>query len=165
MLQLFYITSFSLIKEQQVKKINIHQMPVLYVRHSYIHESKKWKSLSCVHLFVTQPARLPYPSVSPGVCSNSCPLSRWCHSIVSSSVTPFSSCPQSFPALGSFPNESALCIRWPKYWSCNFSISPSSEYSGLISFRIDRFPCCPRDSQESSPAPQFKNIRSSITVS
>ena len=112
-----------------------------------------------------QPARLPYPSLSPAVCSNSCPLSRWCHSIISSSVTPFSSCPQSFPALGSFPNESALRIRWPKYWSCNFSISPSSEYSELISFRIDWFPCCPRDSQESSPAPQFKNIRSSITVS
>ena len=44
---------------------------------------------------------------------------------------------QSFPALGFFPNELALCIRWPKYWS--FSISPSNEYSGLISFRIDWF--------------------------
>ena len=53
----------------------------------------------------------------------------------SSSVIPFSSCPQSFPASGSF--ESALHIRWPKYWS--FSISPSNEYSGLISFRIDWF--------------------------
>ena len=50
---------------------------------------------------------------------------------------PFSFCPQSFPALGSFSNESALSIRWPKYWNFSFSISPSSEYSGLISFRID----------------------------
>ena len=48
-------------------------------------------------------ARLPCPSPSPRVCSNSCPLSRWCHPTVSSSVTPFSSCPQSFPASGSFP--------------------------------------------------------------
>ena len=62
-----------------------------------------------------------------------------------------------------FSNESALCIRWPKYWSFSFSISPSSEYSGLIFFRIDWFdpPCSPRDSQESSPTPQFKSINSS----
>ena len=56
-----------------------------------------------------------------------------------SSVIPFSSCLQSFPASGSFLIESALCIRWPKYWSFSFSISPSNEYSGLISFRIDWF--------------------------
>ena len=50
-----------------------------------------------------QYARLPCPSLSPGVCSNSCPLSGWCHPTISSSVTPLSSCPQSFPASGSFP--------------------------------------------------------------
>ena len=50
-----------------------------------------------------QHARLPCPSPSPGACSNSCPLSQWCHPIISSSVTPLSSCPQSFPASGSFP--------------------------------------------------------------
>ena len=80
-----------------------------------------------------QHTRLPCPSLSPGVCSNSCPLSQWCHPIISSSVTTFSSCPQSFPA-SVFSNESALCIRWPKFWRS--SISPSNEYSGLISFRI-----------------------------
>ena len=52
-----------------------------------------------------QYARLPCPSLSPGVCSNSCPLSQWCHPTISSSVTLFSSCPQSFPASGSFPNS------------------------------------------------------------
>ena len=86
---------------------------------------------SCVQLFVThglQHARFPCPPLSPRVCSNSCPLSRWCHPTISSSVTPFSSCPQSFPA-SVFSNESALPIRWPKYWS--FSISPSNEYSIL----------------------------------
>ena len=72
---------------------------------------------------------LPCPLVSPRVCSNSCPLSQWCHLTISSSVAPFSSCPQSFPASGSFP------MRWPKYWS--FSNSPSNEYSGLMSFRMD----------------------------
>ena len=50
-----------------------------------------------------QHARLPCPSPSPGVCSDSCPLGQWCHSTISSFVTPFSSCPQSFPASGSFP--------------------------------------------------------------
>ena len=50
-----------------------------------------------------QHARLPYPSLSPGVCSNSCPLNWWCHPTISSSVIPFSSCPPSFPASGSFP--------------------------------------------------------------
>ena len=59
---------------------------------------------------------------------------------ISSSVVPFSSCLQSFPASEKdFPSESVLCIMWPKYWSFNFSISPSNEYSGLISFRIDWF--------------------------
>ena len=83
-----------------------------------------------------QHARLPCPSPTPGAWSNSCPLSTWCHPTISSSVIPFSSCLQSFPAIRVFPNESVLCIRWPKYWSYSFSISPSNEYSGLISFRI-----------------------------
>ena len=58
---------------------------------------------------------------------------------ISSSVVPFSSCLQSFPASGSLPMSQFFCIRWPKYWSFSFSISPSNEYSGLISFRMDRF--------------------------
>ena len=67
---------------------------------------------------------------------NSCPLSRWCHPTISSSVIPFSSCLQSFPTLESFQMS---CIRWPKHWSFSFSISPFSKHSGLISFRIDWF--------------------------
>ena len=60
-----------------------------------------------------------------------------------------------------FSNESVLHIRWPKYWSFSFSISPSNEYSGLISFRVDSC-CSPRDSQESFPTPQFKSISSLV---
>ena len=86
-----------------------------------------------------QHARLPPPSPTPWACSNSCPLSQWCHPTISFSVIPFSSRLQSFPTSGSFSSESVLCIRWPKYWSFSFSISPSNEYSGLISFRIDWF--------------------------
>ena len=81
-----------------------------------------------------QHAKLPCPSLSPGVCSNSCPLSRWCHPTISFSVTPFSSCPQSIPASGSF------LMSW-LFASSGFSIKlqlqhhPSNEYSELISFK------------------------------
>jgi len=80
-----------------------------------------------------QRTRPPCPSPTPGVHPNSCPLSRWCHPAISSSVVPFSSLPQSLPASGSFPT---LHMRWPKYWSFSFSISPSNELPGLISFRM-----------------------------
>ena len=83
-----------------------------------------------------QNARPPCLSPDPGVYPSSCPLSRWCHPTISSSVVPFSSCLQSFPA-SRFSSESVLCIRWPKYWSFSFNINPSNEHSGLISFRID----------------------------
>ena len=62
-----------------------------------------------------------------------------CYLNLSSSAPLFSSCPKSFPASGFFSSESALHIRWPKCWSFSFTISPSNEYSGLISFRIDWF--------------------------
>ena len=84
----------------------------------------------------SQNARPPFPSPTPRVHSNSCPSSQWCHPTISSSVVPFSSCPQSLPA-SVFSNESTLGMRWPKYWSFSFSISPSNEHSGLISFRMD----------------------------
>ena len=83
-----------------------------------------------------QQARPPCPSPTPRVHSNSCPSSRWCHPAISSFVVPFSSCPQSLPA-SVFSNESTLCMRWPKYWSCRFSIIPSKKIPGLISFRMD----------------------------
>ena len=84
-----------------------------------------------------QRAKHSCPSPSNGACSNSCPSSRWCLPTISSSVVAFSSSLQSFPASESFSSESVLCISWPKYWSFSFSISPSNEYSGLISFRMD----------------------------
>ena len=86
-----------------------------------------------------QHARLPCPSLTPRACSNSCPLSQWGKPTISSSVIPLSFCLQSYPGLGSFSSESDLCIRWPEYWNFSFSISPSNEYSGLISLGIDWF--------------------------
>ena len=85
-----------------------------------------------------QHARLPSLSPTPRVYPNSCPLSWWCCPTISSSVIPFSFCPQSFPASMSF-HESALHIRWPKYWNFSFNVSPSDEYPGLTSFRMDWF--------------------------
>ena len=93
--------------------------------------------LSRIQLFAapwTAACRLPCSSPSPRVCSNSCPLSRWCHPTISSSVIPSSSCLQFFPIILDFSSESALCIRWPKCWSFNFIITPSNEYSGLAIF-------------------------------
>ena len=72
----------------------------------------------------------------PEFYSDSCTLSWWCHPTISSSLIPFSSRLQSFPA-SVFSNESALRIRWPKYWSFSFTISLSNEHPGLISFRMD----------------------------
>ena len=70
--------------------------------------------------------------------------------------------PSNFPSIRVFSNESALCIRWPKYWSFSFNITPSNEHSGLISFRMDSLDLLAVKGtlQESSPTPQFKSISS-----
>ena len=109
-----------------------------------------------------QHIRIPCPSANPGVYLNSYPSNRWCHPTISYSLVPFSSCLQSFPASGSFPVSSLP--QKAKYGRFNFSISPTNEYSGLISLRILLVgsPCSPRDSQESSPTPQSKCINSSV---
>ena len=83
-----------------------------------------------------QHTRPPCPSTTPGVHSSSCPSSRWCHLAISSSVVPFSSCFQSFPASESFPMSWLFASGGQRI--C-FSISPSNEHSGSISFRIDWF--------------------------
>ena len=96
--------------------------------------------LSYVWLFATPwttAFQVSLSSLPPGVCSDSCPLSWWCHPTISSSIIPL--LPSIFLSIRVFSNESILRIRCPKYCSFSFSISPSSEYSGLISLRIDWF--------------------------
>ena len=83
-----------------------------------------------------QHTRPPCPSPTPGVLSNPCSLSQWCHSTISS-CRPLLLLPSIFPSIRKFSNESVLCIKWPKYWRFSFNISPSNEHSGLISFRMD----------------------------
>ena len=104
-----------------------------------------------------QHSRLPCLSPTTAARSNSRPLSLWCHPTILSSVVPFSSCLQSFPASESFP-ASVLHIRWPKYWSFSSSISSSNVYSGLISFRMDLLAV--QGTLKFSPTPQFKSINS-----
>ena len=130
-------------------------LSIIYILFLYSH----WRVSDSLQPYRLKLARL---LLSSGACSNSCPLSQWCHPTISSSVAPFSSCLQSFLASASFfSNECVLCIRWPRYW--NFSISFSNEYSGLISFRMDRFDhlAVLGTLRESSPAPQFKSTNSS----
>ena len=122
------------------------------------------QSLSCVRLFATPCTAACQASLSFTTSQSLFKLSSieslipsihliLCHLLL---------LPSFFLRIRVFSNESALCIRWPKYWSFRFSISPSSEYSGLISFRTDGFDLltCPRKSQESSPTLQFKSIDS-----
>ena len=79
----------------------------------------------CDPMNFSKPGLPVCPSSTPGVHPNPCPLSRWCHPTILSSVVPFSSI---FPSIRVFSNESALHIRWPKYWSFSFNISPSNEH-------------------------------------
>ena len=129
MRQLFNLSAFSLSAKWGNLLCLPHRKLLLLFSHSVVSNSLWPHGL--------QHARLPCPSLSPRACSNSCPLSRWCHPTISSSVAPFS-CLQSFPASGSFP-MSWLYALWPKYWSFSFIISPSNEYSGLIPFWINWF--------------------------
>ena len=113
--------------------------------------------------YQSQHARPPCPSPTPGIYSNSCPLSWWCHPAISSSIIPFSSCPQSLPAWGSFPTSQLFA------WGGQ-SIGVSASTSVLRKNIQDRLPlewtswisCCPRDSQESSQTLHFKSINSPV---
>ena len=100
--------------------------------------------------------RLPCPSLSPSVLKLMSIVSvRPSNHLIL--CRPLLLQPSVFPNIRVFSNESVLRIRWPKYWSFSFSISPSNEYSGLISFKFDWFdPFSRRDSQESSPTPHSK---------
>ena len=84
-----------------------------------------------------QHARLLCPSLSPRVRSNSCPLSQWCYLTISSFSPSLLLLPSIFPSIRVFSKRSALYNRWSKYWIFSFSVTPSNEYSGLLSFRID----------------------------
>ena len=121
------------------------------------------QSLSCVWLFVT-PRTAALQAFLFITNSQSLLKLTYMESVMSSNhlilSCPGFLLPSMFPVIKFISIESVLCIRWPKYWSFSFSISPSNEYSGLISFRIDWLDllAVQGDSQEPSPTPQFKSI-------
>ena len=108
-----------------------------------------------------QHARTPCPSPTPQACSDSCPLSRWCPSNHLILCHPLLLLPSIFPSIRVFSNDSALNIKWPKYSSFSFSISPSNEYSGLISFRVNWFDLLGVQGTLKS-LPQHHNLKASI---
>ena len=152
-----------------MKSRNSNRYLWMHVYSSFIHNSQKveanqtsvnWCCCSVPKWCPTlqplglQHPRLACPSPSPTAHSNSCPLSQWCHPTISSSVVPFS-CLQSFPALGSSHQVAKVLGLQLQHQS----------FQRI--FRVDFLqdwlvwsPCCPRDSEESSPTPQFKSIKS-----
>ena len=123
------------------------------------------QSLSPAWLFVTRNCSTPgfHCPLTPRVYSNSCPLSWWCQATTSFSVATFSSCPQSFPASGSFPNSHLFAWGGQRIGAS----SSASNFQWIL--RVDFLwdwlicsPCCPKHSQESSPTPQFKSISSLV---
>ena len=108
----------------------------------------------------SQHVRPPCPSPTPGVHSDSCPSSRWCHPAISSSVVPFSSCPQSLPASESFTMSQLFAWGGQSTGvSALASFLPKKSQGWSPSEWTVGYPCDPRDSQESSPTPQFKSIK------
>ena len=132
--------------------------------YEYVHQFSSVQSLSRVQLFAT-------PWTAARQVSLSITKSQSLLKLMSIElVMPFNHLilchpllllPSIFPKVRVFSNESALHVRWPEYWSFSYSISPSNEYSGLISLSMES-PWSPRDSQESSPTPQFKSINSLV---
>ena len=111
----------------------------------------------------SQHARPPCPSPIPRVHSDSRPSSQWCHPAISSSVVPFSSCPQSLPAAESFPMSQLF--TWGGQSTGVSALAHSLQRNlraDLLQNGVVGSPCSPRDSQESSPIPQFKSINSSV---
>ena len=109
----------------------------------------------------SQHARPPCPSPTPGVHSDSRPSSQWCHPTISSSVIPFSSCPQSFPSSGSFLMSQLFAWGGQSTGvSASASFLPKKSRANLLQNGLVGSPCSPRDSQESSPTPQFKSSNS-----
>ena len=121
-----------------IVRLLIHFCPLLH-RPSSVHFSRSVVSDS-LQLHESKHTRPPCPSPTPGVHSDSRPSNQWCHPAILILCRPLL-LPPIPPSIRVFSNESALCMRWPKHWSFSFSISfsiiPSKEHPGLISFRME----------------------------
>ena len=136
------------------KQLKIYKVYSVQFSHSVVSDSLRPHEL--------QHARPPCPSPTPGVYPNSCPSSWWCHPAISSSVVPFSSCPQCFPASGSFPMSQLLTWGGESIGVSALASAKWTPRTDLLWDGLVGSPCSPRDSQESSPTPQFKSINFSV---
>ena len=132
LLELWYFGVYRLIDSYSVKSTPLKPQLADWTP-ALLHEFSRSVVSNSLWPYGLRHTRLPCPSQTYGVYSNSLPSIQWCHPTISYYVIPFSFHLQSFPASGYFP-KSHLHIKWPKYLSFSLSISPSSEYSGLISF-------------------------------
>ena len=107
-----------------------------FIQFSSVQFSRSVMSDSLRH-HESQHVRPPCPSPTPGVHSDLCPSSQWCHPAISSSVIPFYSCPQALPTSESFLMSQLFAWGGQRNWSFSFIIIPSKEHPGLISFRMD----------------------------
>ena len=137
---LLSLTSVQFSSVQSLSRLRLFATPWITAHQASLSITNSWNSLKLMSIELVMP-------------SNHLIL---CH--------PLLLLPSTFPSIRVFSSESVLHIMWPTYWSFSFSLSPSNEYSALISFAMDwlESPCGPRDSQESSPTPQFKSLNSSV---
>ena len=136
----------------RIQNIYLHKFSVQFSR-SVVSDS--------LQPHVPQHTRPPCPSPTPRVYPNPCALSQWCHPTISSSVVPFSSCLQSFPASGSFPMSQFFTSSGQSIGvSASTSVLPMNTQDWFPLGWTGGYPCSPRDSQESSSTPQFNNINS-----
>ena len=145
---------------------DIHSTRRIYSKMSAMYFSTVVQLLSRVQLFATPWTAARQASLSFSISRSFLRLMS-IESVMPSNhlnfLHPLLLLPSIFPSIRDFSNELAVCIKWPKYWSFSISISPSNEYSGLISFRIDWFDLLAvQGTLESSPTPQFKSISSSV---
>ena len=153
-----YYVSLVFLFQCQVHWVFLKLLSIMYVSVQFSH-SVMSDSLQPHGL---QHARLLCPSPTPGVHSNSCSLSWWCHPTISSSDVPFSSCPQYFTASGSFPMIQFFTSGCQSIGvSASASVLPMTIQDWSPLGWTGGSPCCPKDSQESSPILQFKSINSS----
>ena len=148
-------------------QIGAHNFPFPCLHETWLHPGSVQFSCSVVSDSLqpheSQHARPPCPSPTPRVHSDSYPLSQWCHPAILSSVVSFSSCPQSLPASESFPMSQLF--TWGgqgtgvSALASSFQRNPRAD---LLQNGLVGSPCSPRDSQESSPTPQFKSINSLV---
>ena len=123
--------------DQSLSRVRLFATPWIAARQASLSITNSWSLLKLLSIESVMPSNLCHPPLLP---------------------------PSIFPSIRVFSKESAIHIRWPKYWSFSFRVSPSNEYSGLIPFRIDWFDLFAVQGtlKESSPTPQFKSINSSV---